>query len=179
MDSTAPEPHQHFAACPHCAQPARPCERSLPFQCAACGFVLFFNPAAAVAAFIRRDDGRVLFTRRAKEPGKGRLGLPGGFVDFEETAEEALRREVREEVGLEVDALEYLVSFPNRYTYKGVTYNTLDLFFVAKAAQAHAARALDAVESLCWVEPSRVDLEQIAFGSMRDAVRMLRGQGRG
>lgn len=145
----------------------------MPFRCHSCGFVLFFNAAAAVAVFIRREDGAVLFTRREKDPGKGLLGLPGGFVDFGETAEDALRREVREEVGLELGALSYLASFPNRYAYAGVTYHTLDLFFVAASPEGASPRALDAVESLCWLQPATVAPEEIAFVSMREAVRVL------
>ncbi|MCU0255877.1 MAG: NUDIX domain-containing protein [Vicinamibacterales bacterium] len=173
----SPPPHfHHIGHCPRCAAPA-PGERTVPFRCEACGFVLFFNAAAAVAVFVRRADGAVLFTRREKDPGKGLLGLPGGFVDFGETAEEALRREAREEVGLDLGALAYLASFPNRYAYAGVTYHTLDLFFVARLPEGATPRALDAIESLDWLQPSTVAPEAIAFPSMRAAVRVLCHQG--
>ncbi|HYT59019.1 MAG TPA: NUDIX domain-containing protein, partial [Haliangiales bacterium] len=91
-------PREFFHHCPRCGakQAALPAGNS--FKCAACGFLYYFNPAIAVAGFVFAADGRALFIRRAKEPAKGRLALPGGFVDFNETAEEALRRETREEV---------------------------------------------------------------------------------
>jgi ADP-ribose pyrophosphatase YjhB (NUDIX family) len=164
------EPLRHFTTCPRCAAPVRAGDDGAnPFRCVHCGFVLFFNAASAVAVFVERPDGRVLYTRRARDPGRGRLGMPGGFVDFGETAEDAARREVHEEVGLELGPLEYLASFPNRYEYAGVTYATLDLFFVAPALAAERARALDAVASLEWVHPSDVDSAAIAFDSMRRA----------
>lgn len=168
------EHFRHFRACPRCGATTDRPNEAVPFRCGPCGFVLYFNAAAAVAAFVRREDGQVLFIRRAKDPGRGKLGLPGGFVDFGETAEEATRREVREEVGLALGRLSYLASFPNRYVYAGVTYHTLDMFFQAERADGQEPRALDAVQSLCWLDPGVVDLEEIAFPSMQSAVIELR-----
>jgi ADP-ribose pyrophosphatase YjhB (NUDIX family) len=166
------EPYRHFNACPRCGA-AGPGEASPnPFRCEACGFLLFFNAASAVAALVVRDDGRVLFIERAKDPASGKLGMPGGFVDIGETAEEALRRETREEVGLDLDAVQYLTSFPNRYLYANVTYNTLDLFFTARTGQPDLARALDAVAGVRWLDPRHVRPGDLAFASMRHALEV-------
>jgi ADP-ribose pyrophosphatase YjhB (NUDIX family)/ribosomal protein S27AE len=178
MTPAAPEHFRHFRTCPRCgATTGRPND-VVPFRCGECGFVLFFNAAAATAAFVTREDGRVLFIRRARNPGKGRLGLPGGFADFGETAEEATRREVREEVGIEIGPLDYLASFPNRYVYAGVTYHTLDIFLLARPVDDTEPQALDAVESVCWLDPHTVDLDEIAFPSMQSAIVELRRRAR-
>jgi ADP-ribose pyrophosphatase YjhB (NUDIX family) len=79
-------------------------------RCEACGFELYLNVAAAVAGLIRDERGRLLITVRGKEPGKGKWDLPGGFADPNESAEQALAREIREEVGLEVTAMRYFGS---------------------------------------------------------------------
>jgi len=117
-----------------------------------------------------RDDGRVLFVRRAKSPGKGKLGMPGGFVNFGESAENATRRETREEVGIELDDVRFFCSYINRYPYKGLTYLTLDLFFVARP-RSNKARALEDVRSVCWLKPAEVRASGLAFTSMRKAWR--------
>ena len=70
-------------------------------ECSACGFVFYFNAASAVAAIIQKDN-TILLTTRAREPEKGKLDLPGGFVDHNETAQEALQREIREELNIEI-----------------------------------------------------------------------------
>ncbi len=145
-----------------------------PFRCAACGFTLFFNAAGAVAAIIRRADGRALFVRRAKDPAKGKLGMPGGFIDPGETAEQALAREVREEVGLEIRDTRYLSSHANVYDYAGVRYHTVDLFFVATVDDPDAAKPLDAVQALVWMDPLTMSLDEVAFVSMREAIEKLR-----
>lgn len=172
------EAFRFFKHCPRCGVSADGVDRN-PFACQSCGFLLYFNAASAVAAFVVRDDGCVLYVRRAHDPGKGMLGLPGGFVDLNETAEEALRREVREEVGLELaDGPRYLVSFPNRYDYAGVTYLTLDLFFVATATDISRLQSLDAVGATVWCDPTAVDPREIAFVSMRRALEVFRSSTR-
>ena len=58
-------------------------------------------PRVAVGAMIARGD-RVLLVRRGREPAKGIWTVPGGGVELGETVEEAVRREIREETGLEI-----------------------------------------------------------------------------
>ena len=62
-------------------------------------------------------DGRVLFVRRNYEPGKGTWTLPGGFAEHTETLEEAVKRELREETGIEVE-VQGVVGVRTRYTEK-------------------------------------------------------------
>ncbi|MBB1090777.1 NUDIX hydrolase [Rhodopseudomonas palustris] len=59
------------------------------------------HPQIAVSASIFRD-GDVLLVRRARSPGRGLYSLPGGRVEFGETLEAALEREVREETALRI-----------------------------------------------------------------------------
>lgn len=72
------------------------------------------RPALTVdcVVFAAAEDGlKLLLIERAGEPFKGRHALPGGFVDMDETTEEAARRELREETGLEISRLQQLSTF--------------------------------------------------------------------
>ena len=126
----------------------------------------------AVAALIIDESNRVLFIQRATDPEKGMLALPGGYVDIDETAEVALRREVREEVNLEVDPLQFLCTQTNDYFYQGITYPVLDLFFVTRAKSLEGIAALDGVAGFAWLDPRSVSPSDIAFRSIREAVRI-------
>src|SRR5688500_7742251 len=125
-------PITHFQYCPRCGRAREKPGIEPVFQCAGCGSLYHFNPVIAVGAFLLDSKHRILLIRRAKEPSKGKLAIPGGFIDFDETAEEALRREIREEVNLTVGPLEYLCSRLNTYLYQEVTYPVLDFYFVAR-----------------------------------------------
>lgn len=73
--------------------------------CSVCG--RYKNRRVAIDAIIIRDD-KILLIKRAVEPFKGFWALPGGGVDFDETAEDAVRKEVWEEVGLKVTSTNFL-----------------------------------------------------------------------
>ena len=79
-------------------------------------------------------------------------------------------REVREEVNLELDSLEFLCTCANRYVYGGVTYPVLDVFYTARPRAGASAAALEDVESFCWLKPQEVPLDEIAFLSVKTAL---------
>jgi 8-oxo-dGTP diphosphatase len=58
-----------------------------------------------VAAVIWNDRREVLLIRRTKQPRQGEWSLPGGKVEFGERLEDALKREIREETGLEIEVV--------------------------------------------------------------------------
>jgi len=68
--------------------------------------VRFSHPRFAVTAgaIVTDDHGRVLLLKHRFRPGSG-WGLPGGFIEHGEQPEDGLRRELREEIGLEVERL--------------------------------------------------------------------------
>ena len=111
--------------------PSAPLEAPV-FSCPACGFHYHFNPAVAAGVIAEDREGRVLLVRRAKEPARGLLGVPGGFVDIGESAEASARREAREETGIEVEDLRFLGSWPNLYEWRGVAYPVVDLYFTGR-----------------------------------------------
>lgn len=89
-----------FNVCPMCAGKKIKNLDNRKWICEDCGFDLYCNVAAAVGVIIYDDENNVLFEVRAKEPQKGKIAIPGGFVDFDETAENAVIRECKEELGL-------------------------------------------------------------------------------
>ncbi len=165
-------PFADFVHCPNCGNKpfSRHGDRAL--SCAQCGFKFYFNCASATGAFLFHR-GQLILGVRGKEPQKGLLDLPGGFIEYDETAEDALIREVKEELNLAVSSLIYLTSAPNDYLYAGVLYKTTDIYFIGKVEDISAIKARDDVADFCLIAPEALDPQQLAFPSGRKALRHL------
>ena len=140
-------------------------------RCDDCGFTYYANACSATAAFIRNGRGDLLVAVRGKEPAKGTLDLPGGFVDMDETAEEGILREVLEETGLSISSPRYLFSLPNRYPYSGMVIHTVDMFyevFVDDDAMPHAD---DDAAALSWMPLESIDPARFGLHSISQAVK--------
>ncbi len=161
-----------FSFCPQCGSKNIETHRGgYKWVCPDCGFDLYCNVASAVGVVIVNSEGKVLFERRAKEPRKGTLALPGGFTTMDESAEESVARECLEETGVRPASIRYLCSFPNDYPYRGIHYKTCDLFFTAEfpaGASLHAQE--QEVASFEWIairEHEDVDALDLGFPSAR------------
>lgn len=165
---------ESYRFCPACGHPRESFEPVRPFRCLQCSHSTFFGPVSAVGAVVADSHGRVLMLRRANDPGKGLLGLPGGFVDHGETAEAALRREVFEEIGLSVKSLEYLTSEANAYVYRGIRLPVLDMFYIVDLQEGQIELVDGEATSWIWTELSDAVLEEMAFVSNRRALKYYR-----
>jgi len=129
------------------------------------------NAAAATVALIQDREGRLLVGRRAREPARGTLDLPGGFCDIGETLEEGLAREVKEETNLDVSSARLLFTLPNKYPYSGLVVHTVDSFFICDVrGDAHQAKPADDVEELLWLPLNRIDPKDFGLMSIRQGV---------
>ena len=169
----AHHPLELFQFCPKCGSSDFEIHNALSRHCNKCGFTYYQNPRASTAAFIMNGKGELLVARRAKEPAKDTLDLPGGFVDNNETAEQGMVREILEETGLHLSAdnVKYLFSIPNVYHYSGMDIHTLDLFFLCRIEEEEVpVEAADDAGELAWVPLREVYVERFGLHSIRQAI---------
>lgn len=169
----AEHPLSQFRYCPKCGSSRFDIHNEKSRQCADCGFVYYFNPSSATVAFIVNSRDELLVCRRAKEPAKGTLDLPGGFVDLYETGEEGVIREVKEETGLQVVRTRYLFSLPNLYVYSGFTVHTLDMFFCCEVEDTLHYKAMDDAAALFFVPLKDIRPEAFGLGSIRRGLQLF------
>lgn len=170
---TMEHPLAKFAYCPVCGAREFVVNNEKSKRCERCGFVYFFNPSAATVAVIVNEKNELLAVRRAKEPAKGTLDLPGGFCDSYECAEEGVAREVLEETGLQVKDVKFLFSLPNVYPYSGFNVHTVDLFFMCTVDTMENAKAMDDAAELMWLPWHEIQAEDFGLDSIRMGVKTL------
>lgn len=108
---------------------------------------------------------------RGREPARGRLDLPGGFVDPGESLEQAVHREIKEELGLNLPAVAYLGSEANQYLYANVLYDTTDAFFEVRFDRKPTVTAMDDVAAVSWHSLAELKINDLAFDSQKKVLR--------
>jgi mutator protein MutT len=129
--------------------------------------------SSATVALIYNNKGELLLTRRKNEPAKGLLDLPGGFVNLGETLEDAIIREVKEELNIDVTELKFAGTFPNEYVFGGITYFTEDAVFLCKIADFSSIAPNDDVVSFEFKNLDEINIDEIGLSSIKNVIRKL------
>lgn len=158
-----------FRFCPACATPIEGPDPAEGTTCSNCGSIWYCNPAPTAGAAIVRD-GKVLLAVRGGDPYEGKVDAPGGFLNAGETALEGLRREIQEELGVEIEVSmdDCLQAEPHRYGDDGNW--TIALGFHARLASGEPTAADDVAE-LMWVEEHELDDLDFAWPHDRELAR--------
>lgn len=166
-----------FKFCPVCGSPNFEISNIKSKKCKDCGFSYYLNPSSATVAFILNEKDELLVVRRKNEPAKGTLDLPGGFVDMDETGEEGVAREVKEETGLDAIEVNYQFSIPNLYLYSGFMVHTLDMFYIVRVKNLSHIEAMDDAAAYYWIPLKDIQIEKFAFESIKKGLlRFLKTQ---
>ncbi len=109
-------------------------------------------PIVGIGAVIVKDN-KVLLIKRAGEPGRGLWSIPGGLVELGEKIKDAVRREVKEETGLEVKVNEIadVTEIITRDEEGKVKYHFVIVDFFAEPLKGELKPSSDALEAK-WVE---------------------------
>ena len=164
--------------CPQCAGPLKarrlPDERLLQPICTRCGHVLWQNPKPTASGLITRQEKRpgpveVLLARRARPPREGYWDCPGGFVDPDEHPEDALRRELREELGVRATIGPLVGIYMDRYGEEGES--TPNIYYHVPTIAGPPTAASD-VGTASWFRLDRLPT-LLAFRNNRRALHAL------
>ena len=147
--------------CPRCGTPIG--GDSSRRACDACGFVAYASAKPTACAVVVDAGGRVLLARRRNEPFAGRWDLPGGFLNESEHPLDALRRELAEETGLEVEPNEFLGVWMDRYPYDGAAAATLNLYWTARVVAGRPEAADDVTELRWFAADALPPADELAF----------------
>lgn len=150
--------------CPQCGADLEHDEGAAKVECPQCDFRHYAHSQVTACAIVADDEGRVLLTRRGSPPYEGYWDLPGGFVGEAEHPHDAVRRELREETGLDVEPHELVGIWIDSYAEHGEDGPaTMNLYFVS-SARGGEGEPSDDVSELRWVRPAEFPPgDQLAF----------------
>jgi len=168
-----------WRTCPRCATLLE--NDGTRVECPACGSVYYANSAPCVCALVEDADGWLLLARRGVEPDRGKWDVPGGFLEEGEHPLDGLRRELREETGLEGEPGRFVGVWMDVYGDFPEAVATLNLYWTVHVADPQPIAADDVAE-LRWFAPDELPArDELAFTSFADALeawRRDRGEGR-
>jgi ADP-ribose pyrophosphatase YjhB (NUDIX family)/NTP pyrophosphatase (non-canonical NTP hydrolase) len=165
------------AACGSSLEQRADAQGRIRLTCSACGLITYRNPKPCAGVLVERE-GRVLLVRRKHPPFQGWWDIPGGFLEYEEAPEQAARREVQEETGLEVRLRGIVGIFPDVYAEAGAeatdadAERTLNIFYRAEVVGG-AERPGDDAAELRWFSPDELP-DNVAFASGQRALEAWR-----
>jgi len=157
--------------CPKCGSSQFKTSSENSLKCNSCGFHFFINSAAAVAALISDENGKLMLVTRGIEPNYGKLDLPGGFVNPNETAENALHRELSEELNLKIKSLSYSGSFPNEYVFSEYSVFTTDLAFKVIPESTSGLKPMDDILGYKFYTEEEINFDDIPSPSINKFVK--------
>jgi ADP-ribose pyrophosphatase YjhB (NUDIX family) len=129
-------------------------------QSADCRFVFWQNSKPCVVAMISDGSGHVLMTVRGIEPHKDKLDLPGGFLYHGEDPVAGLMREMREELGIEINVGKCVGHLVDKYGDDPFMNINLAYTVTIKSGEP---RALDEIADVEWIDPQNFDRSRLAF----------------
>ncbi len=140
--------------CARCGRPMRRrrnvAARRDELACARCQYLIFDYPRLCAGAIVVKGK-QVLVLRRGHEPRRGKLDVPGGFVETGEDLEASARRELREETGLEVGRMHTLGTYWDRYFIRGYGhFPTFNVYWIARWRRGEPVAGDDAANAE-WV----------------------------
>ncbi len=137
------------------------------FQCPKCRWINYLNPLPAVACLVQDKMARVLLIKRNVEPNIGEWALPSGFIEIDETPEQAAIRELEEETGIK-GKIQQLIGV---YTQSSKIYDAvLTVGYLVKIAGGNLKAGSDVSD----VKFSKIkDINKIPFDSHRKMIRSV------
>lgn len=138
--------------------------------CSKCGYRNYINPTPCNAVILTDAQGEILLVRRKSQYKNEYWDLPGGFMEFNENAEESMLREIKEELGIKIKGLKYFGSQHDAYTYDGITFPTLGLIYVGRIKDINLTPT-DDVSEIKFFLPADLPFERIAFDGIKRALK--------
>ena len=136
--------------------------------CSKCKFIFYQNSKPTASVLLTRGN-KVLLARRSIKPKLNYWDVPGGFLEEGEDPISGLRREIREELNLEIKNIKLLGIYIDEYWTAGLKEKTLNIYYLAQI-KSGKIRCADDVAEVKWFEKNKTP-KKMAFKSNLEAIK--------
>lgn len=143
------------------------------WYCPHCKQDYYDNPRPCADLVLFNEKGEVLLSKRAVDPGKGKWDMPGGFIEYGETADEAVLREAKEELDInpgDFSEPKYVMSYAAKYPWGKEVYDIVVSIFVVQAKNDLVIKPQDDVADAKWVLPDKIDVSELSNPKFKDFI---------
>lgn len=161
------EPINAYKFCPVCSLPLSKKE----FRLLVCknDHHFYINPFPCNAAIIENEKQEILLVKRKVDPKKGYWDWPGGFIEPGESFETSVKREIKEELGVEIRIEKFLGIFEDTYLYQNIESPILCMVVYAKITDGKL-KASDDVAGFKFFSKKEVLKQRFAFDSVKKGI---------
>ncbi len=134
--------------------------------CPNCKYKQYINPVPCNGVIIVNEQNQIMLVRRKSDPKKGYWDLPGGFIEPGESFVGSVEREIREELGIEIEMIKIVGIYNDYYLYEGVNIPTFGVVVEAKIKSGELS-INDDITDYKFFNKEDVLSQELAFDSLR------------
>ncbi len=134
--------------------------------CNKCNFEFYINPSPCNAVIIENEKQEIMLVKRKFDPMKGYWDLPGGFINAYESFEDSVKREIKEELGVEVKLGKTIGVYKDIYVFQDVENPVIVIVVLAKITKG-IIKVSDDISGYKYFPKDKVLKEKLAFPTIR------------
>lgn len=162
-------PNVAYKFCPICSSKLNFKKENL-LVCSKCDFKFYINPSPCNAVIIENENGEIMLVKRKFDPQKSYWDLPGGFIDAYETLEDSVKREIKEELGVDVKVDRIIGVYKDIYVFQNIKVPTIGIVVLAKITKGKI-KVSDDVADYKYFSKKDIFKQKLAFKSMKSGIR--------
>lgn len=161
-------PTNAYKFCPRCSGNLLKRKENL-LVCRSCQFEFYINALPCNAAILENEKGEILLVKRKFNPQKGKWDWPGGFLDGGEALDNSVKRELKEELNVDIKIKKLIGVYEDKYEFQGILYPAICMVVLAEITGGNL-KASDDVEGYKFFPPEEVLKMDLAFESIKKGV---------
>lgn len=161
-------PSKAYKFCPRCSGDLI-WEKENLLICKNCNFKFYINQSPCNAVIIENEKKEIMLVKRKFDPMKGYWDLPGGFMNAYESLQDSVKREIKEELGVEINLGKIIGVYKDIYVFQNIANPVIGIVVLAKIKKG-IIKVSDDISTYKYFPKDKVLKQKLAFPSIKQGV---------